>query len=153
MSNLMPSSGSISPCGRLDEDDFLRVVEPMQDDEITLCNACADLVSLKKSEAFPLRLLGTKRSGEWIGVREFCLKIGVAADDIGPELFATWLPDPMAQEAYAVIMFYDDESKWSMAAQYNRGRLLDRALSQPTGAAIPASSCPTTEQVVPAAEV
>ena len=96
----------------------------MQDDEITLFNTCTDLVSLEKTEAFPLNLLQRKRPGEWIGVREFSLQIGVDTGDSTPELFATWLPDPMAHDGYAVILFYDDESKWSMAAHYNRARLL-----------------------------
>lgn len=115
----------------------------MQDDEVALFNACTDLVSLRKNEAFPLRLLGSKRPGEWICVREFCLQISIAPGNLRPECFATWLPDPMAHEAYVVIMFYDDESKWSMAAHYNRGRLLDgvspsQAL-QSIGASIPIS--------------
>lgn len=128
----------------------------MQDDEITLFNTCTDLVSLKRMEAFPLHLLGSKRPGEWIGVRAFCLQIGVAPGDLRPDLFATWLPDPLAQDAYAVILFYDDESKWSMAAHYNRGRLLGggppHQMLQPAGAAIPAASCSTSQRTAPAAE-
>ena len=100
----------------------------MQDEEITLLNACTDLISLKKWEAFPQRLLGDKRPGEWIGAREFCQQIGIAADDLTAELFATWLPDPMAHDGYVVILFYDNESKWSMAAHYNRIRLVGGAL-------------------------
>ena len=96
----------------------------MQDDDIALYNACADLVSLAKKEAFPQHLLVRKRAGEWIGVRELCSQIGIAPGDLTPGVFATWLPDPMAREAYAVIVFYDDESKWSMAAHYHRARLL-----------------------------
>ena len=129
----------------------------MQDEEITRYNACTDLVSLKKCETFPLRLLGSKPSGEWIGVREFCLQIGVAAGDLTPELFATWLPDPKAHDGYAVILFYDDESKWSMAAHYNKGRLLANATvnqtPESTGAGISASSRSTPQQAAPAAEL
>src|ERR1700733_7492717 len=99
----------------------------MQDDEIALCNACTNLVSLRKTEAFPLHLLGSKRPGEWVRVDDFCLQIGVSPGELRPELFATWLPDPKAHEAYVVVMFYDDESKWSMAAHYNRERLLGSA--------------------------
>ncbi len=129
----------------------------MQDDEITLFNTCTDLVSLRKTEAFPLHLLDSKRSGEWICVRELCLQIGVAPGDLRPEVFATWLPDPMAHAAYAVIIFYDDESKWSMAAHYNRARLLgggspNQSL-QPTGAANSASGPTSSKQAAPAAEL
>ncbi len=115
----------------------------MPDDEITLFNTCTDLVGLRKNEPFLLHLLGTKRPGEWVGVRECCLQIGVAASDLGPAVFATWLPDPAAQDGYAVILFYDDESKWSMAAHYNRRRLLGGASPSqtlhPTGASVSVS--------------
>jgi lipocalin len=86
---------------------------------------------MKKTEAFPFRLLEAHQPGEWIGVRKFCLEVGVAAGEVNAELFATWLPDPNGQGAYVIILFYDDESKWSMAAQYNRARLLTHE-SRPT---------------------
>jgi len=128
----------------------------MQDDETTLINTCTDLVSLRKAEAFPLHLLQSKRPGDWVCVREMCLRLGVPPGDLRPEVFATWLPDPMAHAEYAVILFYDDESKWSMAAHYNRARLLgggppNQAL-RPTGPAVSASSCVTPQQAAPAAE-
>jgi len=129
----------------------------MQDDEILLVNNCTGLVSLKKKEAFPLHLLQSKRPGEWICVRDFCLQIGVAPGDLRPEVFATWLADPMAHDAYAVILFYDDESKWSMAAHYHRARLLGdespNQVLQPTGAALSASSGSMSKQAAPAAEL
>jgi hypothetical protein len=115
----------------------------MQDDEITLCNSCADLVALRKMEAFPLGLLEGKQPGEWISVREFCLQIGLVAGELKPGLYATWLADPLGHDAYNVIIFYDDESKWSMAAHYNRARLLGAGSNpghQATGAAAPASA-------------
>ncbi len=99
----------------------------MQDDEITLYNACADLVTLAKKEAFPRYLLGSKRPGEWIGVGALCSQVGITPGDLGSDVFVTWLPDPTAHEAYAVIMFYEHESKWTMAAHYHRGRLLGGA--------------------------
>jgi hypothetical protein len=129
----------------------------MEDDEIVLCNICTDLVGLKKMEAFPLRLLESKRPGEWVCVREFCQQIGMVASKLKPELFATWLPDPLAQDAYAVIMFYDDESKWSMAAHYNRARLLDAGSAnpghQPTGAAVSTSTASTPQQSAPTGQL
>jgi hypothetical protein len=117
----------------------------MQDDEETvLCNICTDLVSLRKNEPFLRQLLGSKPPGEWVPLREFCTQAGLGVGEIKPDLFATWLPDPLADDAYAVVMFYDDESKWSMAAHYNRGRLLrDASLEQPSGNVV-APSCSTT---------
>ena len=129
----------------------------MQDDEIALVNGCTDLVSLRKCEAFPLHLLQSKRSGEWIQVREVCSDVGAAAGELKPELFATWLPDPMGREGYAVILFYDDESKWSMAAYYNRGRLVGEAsndsASRPVHAGNGALSGPSSQHAAPTAEV
>jgi hypothetical protein len=121
----------------------------MEDDEIILCNICTDLVGLRKMEMFPLRLLQSKRPGEWVGVREFCLQIGVGGD-VKPDLFAAWLPDPHGADAYAVILFYDDETKWSMAAHYHRARILNCALSnqatEPAGAAVSALSAVVAAQ-------
>jgi hypothetical protein len=90
-----------------------------------LDNLCADLLSLKRYEAFPLHLLIGKRTAEWVRIREFCIQIGLDAGDVLPGLVAAWLPDPAGNEGYAVILFYDQESLWSMAATYNRQRLLE----------------------------
>lgn len=109
----------------------------MADEEIDWCNACTDLVALKKYEAFPQRLLETKQAGEWVRAREFCTQLGLDPGGLGLELCATWLTDPHKQDGYAVILFYDEESLWSMAAHYNRGRLVNDAASkcQPATAA------------------
>jgi hypothetical protein len=101
------------------------------DDDIALVNACADLVSLKKNEAFPARLLLGKRPGEWVRVWEFCRQLGVAFGELGTSVFATWLPDPRGDDGYAVILFYDDESGWSMTAHHNRALVARTASSQP----------------------
>ncbi len=107
----------------------------MQDEEIDLLNACTDLVSLESREAFPSHLLRDKASGEWVVVREFCLQVGLVPGDFKPHVFATWLADPLAQAAYVMILFYDDDSKWSMVAHYNRLRLLGEEPSNQTAQA------------------
>ena len=104
----------------------------MDDEEIALLNGCTDLVSLRKHEAFPLRLLQGRRPGEWVRVRELCSQASVAAGEFKPDLFAAWLADPAADGAYAVILFYDGESQWSTAARYNRGRLVGDGSSAPS---------------------
>jgi hypothetical protein len=128
----------------------------MTDEDIVLCNTCTDLVSLRKYEAFPLRLLKNERSGDWVGVREICHRIGVPAGDLKPEVFATWLADPGGQEGYVVILFYDDESQWSMTAHYNRARLLDGATPnqsrQSNGAALSVSASSKPLESIPAVE-
>jgi hypothetical protein len=128
----------------------------MLDEEIELLNTCTDLVTLKKNEAFPRALLNHRRAGEWIGVRALCEQIGVSPGELKDGLFAAWLSDPLDNEAYAVILFYDGESKWTTAAHTNRQRLLDAAgtnqLASPTGATHavaaetrPLASGPTSE--------
>lgn len=98
----------------------------MEDEElIHLNNFCADLVSLKRWEAFPLHLLTGKREAEWVCVRELCLQAGLDVRDLKSDLFTAWLPNPAGDEGYAVILFYDEESMWTMAARYNRQRLLE----------------------------
>src|SRR5438132_2273258 len=78
----------------------------MEDDDIDLTNACADLLGLKKNEAFPLHLLRDKRAGEWVGVAALCRQVGVNTGPLTPALFATWLPDPTGRHDYAVVLFY-----------------------------------------------
>jgi hypothetical protein len=99
----------------------------MADEEIDLLNTCSDLVVLEQFEAFPLHLLLHKQAGEWGKVLQLCLDVGIKIDDLNPDLFVTWLPDPMGQSDYSVVIFYDDQSKWTMAAHYNRQRVLSSA--------------------------
>ena len=106
--------------------DSLREVHPVEDEQVVLNNACADLVSLEKCEAFPARLLAGK-PGEWVGVRSLCMRIGIDPGEVNESVFALWLPDPVGDENYAVIIFYDAECLWTMAANYNRKRLLQVA--------------------------
>ncbi len=96
----------------------------IEDEELTcLSNSCADLVTLKTREAFPVHLLTGNRAGEWIRVQQLCLQAGLDAGDVKPDLFASWLADPAGDEDYALIIFYDEESMWTMAARYNRQRV------------------------------
>jgi hypothetical protein len=95
----------------------------MDDEEVELVNFCSDLVSLQPLESFPRNLLAQRASGEWAVVDELCRQSSVPVSSAHPNLFATWLPDPAANEAYVVILFFDDESKWTLAANYHRQRL------------------------------
>jgi hypothetical protein len=71
-------------------------------------------------------------------------------NDVGPEVFATWLPDPAGQEGYAVVLFYDADSMWSTAAHYNRARLL--AKDSPNGTAHSTISPVFTDEAAPSPE-
>jgi hypothetical protein len=96
----------------------------MEDEElIDLNNFCSDLVGSKRWEAFPMHLLKGKRVAEWVRVREVCLDAGLNVGDVKSDLFASWLPEPTGDEDYALILFYDEESMWTMAARYNRQRI------------------------------
>ena len=95
----------------------------MEDEPVVLLNnACADLVGLESYEAFPIHLLAGK-PGDWIKVREWCARVGIDPGNLTEDVVATWLPDPGSNEAYALIVFYDQDSMWTMAAHYNRGRV------------------------------
>lgn len=98
----------------------------MDEESTRLNNFCADLVSLRECEPFVLHLLTNTRAGEWVRVEEVCATLGLAADGADPDLFAARLADPMGDEGYSLIVFYDSESLWTMAARYNRQRLLER---------------------------
>jgi hypothetical protein len=95
----------------------------MEDEDLN--NLCADLVSLKRWESFPVHLLNDKRAAEWVRVQELCLQAGLNVEGLKLDLFAAWLPDPTGDERYALIFFYDEESMRSMAARCNRQRFLE----------------------------
>jgi hypothetical protein len=98
----------------------------MEDEELVrLNNACADLLALKKWEGFPRHLL-TGGEGTWVNVSEICGRIGIDPGATPVDLFVTWLPEPTA-EGFAVILFYDASSSWTMTANYNRERLFAAA--------------------------
>jgi hypothetical protein len=101
----------------------------MVEDSIRLNNFCVDLVSEKRTEPFVIRLLTNTQAGEWVRVDEVCAAIGLAVEGVDTELFATRLADPVGDEGYSLIVFYDNASLWTMAARYNRQRLLEEALA------------------------
>jgi hypothetical protein len=101
----------------------------MEEESILLENFCADLVSVKECEPFVLHLLTGIQAGEWVRVDELCAALGLAANGVEPELFATRLADPLGDEGYSLIVFYDNASLWTTAARYNRQRLLEEALT------------------------
>ncbi len=96
-----------------------------ESDHDDLMNFCADLVTLRRTEAFPLRLLRDQGPGQWVLVNDVCQQSGITTGEGMPRLVAAWLPDPLGDEAYVVIIFFDDETKQSFAAHYNKRRLLD----------------------------
>jgi hypothetical protein len=96
-----------------------------ESDRDHLISFCADLVTLRRTEAFPLRLLRDHGPGQWVRVHDVCQQSGISTGEVTPGLVAAWLPDPFGDPEYTVIIFFDDETKQSFAAHYNRRRLLD----------------------------
>jgi hypothetical protein len=89
-----------------------------------LINACADLVSLQQNDPFVVGLLTEMQAGEWVPVQSLCRDRGLPLREGASNLFVTWLADPLGNSSYVVIIFYDDDSKWTTAAHYNRQRHL-----------------------------
>jgi hypothetical protein len=113
--------------------------EPLDDAEDLLSDLCADLVSLRRHEAFPRYLLTERKSRTWLRVGRTCARLGVEIGEVSPSLFAKWLPPPSGNADYAVILFYDEDSGWSTTALYNRERLLAES-PRTTAAAVTAPS-------------
>jgi hypothetical protein len=93
--------------------------------QLQLANVCADLVYLRESEPFVVQLL-QKEGAKRFAVAEAADASGVNLPDLanlGPDLFVTWLDDPMGDKDYAIILFYDRDSKWTTSAEYHRRRL------------------------------
>ncbi len=106
----------------------------MDDDANDQMSFCADLVTLRKTEAFPLSLLNDYQPGQWVSVKTVCQLTGTDSGILKPELASTWLLDPFGDQDYAVMIFYDDETKQSFAAHYNKRRLLNAyATASPEG--------------------
>lgn len=89
-----------------------------------LVTKCSDLVSLKKYEPVLLELLTKKRGAEWSPVQQVCAMVGLA-NEIPMAVSVCWLPVPIAKEGYVLIVFYDQDSGWSMTANYNKSRLIE----------------------------
>lgn len=94
------------------------------DDELdTLGNLCADLVSLRRLEPGLVHLFRDVPAGRWVAVRDLYERVGRPDVGIKPLLAVAWLPSP-GDPDYAVVLFFDDETKWSLTADYNAARLL-----------------------------
>lgn len=102
-------------------------MDSQESELIDLENACLDLVSERKNETFVEELLTKRQSGEWHLVHRLCQESGtppVAGLAEAAHVFVTWLNDPLGDPSFATILFFDDESKRTAGAQYNRARLL-----------------------------
>lgn len=87
---------------------------------------CADLVTDKSLEPFPIELFRS-HIGQWRSVTSICKEACLNCPPEMSTVFATWLRDPLDNEDFAMIMFVDSDSMKSLAAHYNRQRLLGNA--------------------------
>jgi hypothetical protein len=90
-------------------------------------NYCADRLSEKKNESL-LKSLFACPKGQWILVRDLCIKVGIPGPPIrgaGVDLVVVWLDDPSGLDDYLSIVFFSPVELWSTAALYNRSRLGD----------------------------
>jgi hypothetical protein len=106
----------------------------MDDEADTLGNLCMDLVSLRRSEPALVHLFRDTLPGAWVPVRELYERAGLAAEPIKAQLVAAWLPSPCDPD-YAVIVFFDDETKWSLTAECHAARLIRQHPQSPVAAA------------------
>lgn len=106
----------------------------MDDEADILNNLCADLVSLRRLEPGLVYLFRVKTPGTWTPVRELYDRAGQPDGSIKAQLAAAWLPSPGGPD-YAVVVFFDDETKWSLTADYNLARLMKAHPQSPVAAA------------------
>jgi hypothetical protein len=99
----------------------------MDDETDRLSNLCTDLVSLRRLEPALDYLFKSRPAGSWTPVYELYHRAGGAGEPIKAELNAAWLPAPGADPGYAVVVFFDDDTKWSLTAEYNAARLHGQA--------------------------
>ena len=92
-----------------------------EEDALTrLLDLTADIVSQQSAQGFISSLLNQTQMGQWTPAEQLARQSGLDLNGIGPELFVAWLDDVSGDRDYALILFYDDETKLSAAAQYNR---------------------------------
>jgi hypothetical protein len=95
----------------------------MDDEADILSNVCVDLVSLCRLEPGLKFLFAQTVPGSWTSVRDLYDRAGQPQPNVESKLAVTWLPSPGGPD-YAVVLFFDDETKWSLTADYNVARLL-----------------------------
>jgi hypothetical protein len=87
-------------------------------------------VSLRRLEPGLAALFRDRAPGTWVPVRDLYERAGTSTEPIPTSLAAAWLPSP-GDPDYAVIVFFDDETKWSFTADCNATRLLGRRAESP----------------------
>ena len=95
----------------------------MDDEADRLSNLCTDLVSLRRLEPSLVSLFRERRAGEWAAVEDLYRRSGGPDDPVKATLYAAWLPSADGDPDYAVVVFHDNDTKWSMTAEYNVARL------------------------------
>ena len=106
----------------------------MDDEADGLSNLCTDLVSLRRLEPGLIHLFHHKLPSNWISVRELFDRAGQSDRVIKEQLAAAWLPAPHDPD-YAIVVFYDSETRWSLTAEYNIARLRSRQAQSQVAAA------------------
>ena len=107
----------------------------MEDEADTLSNLCTDLVSLRRLEPGLNHLFRNTPPGTWTPIRDLYEQAGQPDGAIKAELAATWLPAPGSDPGYAVVVFFDNETKWFLTADYNLARLMNQFPQSPVAAA------------------
>lgn len=82
-----------------------------------LSNLCADVVSQRRYEFVLVRLFRDTPAGEWVLLQELA-----GSEEYPATLAASWVRTPDAD--FALVLFFDTETLWSMHADYNLARLL-----------------------------
>lgn len=94
--------------------------------EDIISNFCTDLLSLSENEWF-LKCLLKNNKGQWLAIAEaYSINGKDLPEDIKirEELFSVWLDDPLGDNDFVTIFFYDVELGWNLSASYNQNRLL-----------------------------
>jgi hypothetical protein len=95
----------------------------MDDETDILSNVCVDLISLRRFEPGLKHFFAETSPGSWTSVRDLYERARQPQPSLESTLAVTWLPSPGGLD-YAVVLFFDASSKWSLAADYNVSRLL-----------------------------
>ena len=87
---------------------------------------CSNVLTKARLDNAMSALFGEYAAGVWADVDALYREIEPPPVEIAATLRVAWLAAPDATPGYALVVFYESSTLWSLTAIYNVGRLLKR---------------------------
>jgi hypothetical protein len=83
---------------------------------------CTALLTKARFDPAMAALVRDRAAGAWVGVDTLYRAIEPPPVPISEELRVVWLAAPDGDPSYALVVFYESSTLWSLTAIYNTGR-------------------------------